>query len=91
MFGDQLYQSNCVLVICCEHERHKREEHIRDNHEEERWGKECGVKLDRKMDEKYEQKIVSDDITVNLVAGVMSFPVPVGFDVSLARSEDAVH
>ena len=61
MFGNQLYQSNCVLVVCCEPERHKREEHIRDNHEEERWGKECGVKLDQKMDKKYEQKIVSND------------------------------
>ena len=27
---------------------------------------------------------------MNLVAGVMTFPVPVGFDVSLTRSEDAV-
>ena len=27
---------------------------------------------------------------MNLVAGVMTFPVLVGFDVSLARSEDAV-
>ena len=42
------------------------------------------------MDEKYEQKIVSDDITVNLVAGVMSFPVPVRNDTSLTRSEDVV-
>ena len=28
---------------------------------------------------------------MNLVAGVMTFPVPAGFDVSLARSEDTVH
>ena len=28
---------------------------------------------------------------MNLVGGVMTFPVPVGFDVSLTRSEDAVH
>ena len=27
---------------------------------------------------------------MNLVAGVMTFPVPAGFDASLARSEDAV-
>ena len=27
---------------------------------------------------------------MNLVAGVTTFPVPVGFDVSLARSEDVV-
>ena len=28
---------------------------------------------------------------MNLVAGVMTFPVPAGFDVSLVRSEDTVH
>ena len=28
---------------------------------------------------------------MNLVAGVTTFPVPAGFDVSLARSEDVVH
>ena len=28
---------------------------------------------------------------MNLVAGVTSFPVPVRFDASLARSEDVVH
>ena len=28
---------------------------------------------------------------MNLVAGVATFPVPVGFDMSLARSKDAVH
>ena len=28
---------------------------------------------------------------MNLVDGVMSFPVPVGNDTSLARSEDTVH
>ena len=28
---------------------------------------------------------------MNLVAGVTSFPVPAGSDVSLARSEDTVH
>ena len=28
---------------------------------------------------------------MNLVAGVMTFPVPAGFDVFLARSEDMVH
>ena len=27
---------------------------------------------------------------MNLVAGVTTFPVPVGFDASLARSEDVV-
>ena len=27
---------------------------------------------------------------MNLVAGVMTFPVPAGFDASLARSKDAV-
>ena len=28
---------------------------------------------------------------MNLVAGVMSFPVPAGFDMSLVRSEDVAH
>ena len=28
---------------------------------------------------------------MNLVAGVMSFPVSAGLDVSLARSEDTIH
>ena len=28
---------------------------------------------------------------MNLVAGAMTFPVPAGFDMSLTRSEDAVH
>ena len=35
-------------------------------------------------------KILQDNVAVNLVDGATTFPVPVGNDASLARSEDTV-